>query len=77
MHPLQRIEDAVVALGARLRPVDTLPDVLDQLVTVNETLAAIHTELSGLRQDLASFQALQLGTAARASTARKPTARGR
>jgi hypothetical protein len=53
MHPLQRIEDAVNALAAKLRPVDALPSVQEELVEVNRTLVLVHREIAGLRADLA------------------------
>ena len=53
MHPLQRIESAIVALADKLRPVDSLPDVHEELLAVNKRLELIHKEIAGLRADLA------------------------
>ena len=53
MHPLQRIEEAIVALTKKLRPVDSLPDVHEELLAVNRQLALVHQEIAGLRADLA------------------------
>ena len=62
--PLQRIEGAVTSLAEKLRPVDALPSVHDELVEVNKTLLAMLATLDGMRDDLASFQAAQLDGAA-------------
>ena len=52
-HPLQRIEDAVNALTGKLRPVDSLPSVHEELIAVNRTLTLVHETLVGMRADLA------------------------
>jgi hypothetical protein len=58
--PLQRIEGAVTSLAEKLRPVDALPSVHEELVEVNKTLRAMLAALDGMRDDLARFQAAQL-----------------
>jgi urease beta subunit len=77
MSPLQRIEGAIHSLAEKLRPVDSLPDVHEELVEVNRSLAAIHETLKGLRTDLAASQAIQLQAGAAKATAKAPTARTR
>ena len=53
MHPLQRIEEAIVSLTKKLRPVESLPDVHEELLAVNKQLVLVHQEIAGLRADLA------------------------
>jgi hypothetical protein len=62
--PLQRIEGAVLGLADKLRPVDALPSVHEELVEVNRTLRLVLEALDGMRDDLASFQAAQLDAVA-------------
>ncbi|MEA2421519.1 MAG: hypothetical protein QOF55_618 [Thermoleophilaceae bacterium] len=75
MSPLQRIEGAIHSLADKLRPVDSLPDVHEELLEVNRSLAAMHETLRGLRDDLAAYNALELQPAA--ATAKVRTARTR
>jgi hypothetical protein len=63
MHPLQRIEAAVTSLAERLKPVEVLPSVHEELVEVNRTLGLVLEAIDGMRSDLASFHAAQLGEA--------------
>ena len=53
-HPLQRIESAITSLADKLRPVDALPDVHEELVAVNRTLLSLLEAVEGLRADLAA-----------------------
>jgi hypothetical protein len=69
--PLQRIEGAVVGLADKLMPVDSLPDVHEELVEVNRSLRLVLEALEGLRDDLASFQAAQLDAAVVKPAARR------
>jgi hypothetical protein len=62
--PLQRIEGAVLGLADKLRPVDSLPSVHEELIEVNRTLHLVLESLDGIRDDLASFQAAQLAATA-------------
>ncbi|MEA2442158.1 MAG: hypothetical protein QOH76_3582 [Thermoleophilaceae bacterium] len=52
MHPLQRIEDAITSLAQRLRPVDALPSVQEELEQVNRTLGSILAVLEEIRDGL-------------------------
>ena len=71
MTPLQRIEGAIHSLAEKLRPVDSLPDVHEELLEVNRSLKAMHETLQALRADLAGSQELQIpATAAKARPAR-------
>jgi hypothetical protein len=75
--PLQRIEGAVTSLAEKLRPVDVLPSVHEELVQVNRTLLLVLEALDGLRDDLASVQAAQLdGPVPAARAARAARAAG-
>ena len=56
MKPLARIESAIVTLADKLRPVDSLPDVHEELLTVNRTLLQVLESIEGMREDLAAFQ---------------------
>ena len=76
MNPLQRIEGAIHSLAEKLRPVDSLPDVHEELLEVNRSLAAIHETLRALREDLAASQALQLQSVAATGKARTARTRG-
>ena len=70
MHPLQRIESAIVALADKLRPVDSLPDVHEELLAVNKRLELVYKEIAGLRADLAgSSRPAPAAAAKRARTA--------
>jgi hypothetical protein len=59
MHPLSRIESAIVSLADKLRPVDALPDVHEELVAVNRTLLQVLESIDGMRDDLAAYQTAQ------------------
>jgi hypothetical protein len=77
MHPLGRIEDAINALAAKLRPVDSLPEVHAELVQVNHALAAISDTLLEIRADLAASRTVSLDAAPSAGVkARSARARG-
>lgn len=73
-HPLQRIEDAVNALAGKLRPVDTLPSVHEELIAVNKTLTLVHEALVGMRADLARLDGAAPAPAARPATAKRARA---
>ncbi len=76
MTPLHRIERAIHSLAEKLRPVDSLPDVHEELLAVNRSLAAMHETLKGLRADLAASQALHLQPPAAEAKARTARTRG-
>ena len=65
MHPLARIESAIVSLADKLRPVDALPDVHEELLAVNRTLLLVLESIEGMREDLAAFQTASQGTTGR------------
>ena len=48
-HPLQRIEDAISALAEKLRPIDSLPSVREELEQVNRSLESILVVLEEIR----------------------------
>jgi hypothetical protein len=48
-HPLQRIEDAISSLAEKLRPVDSLPSVREELEQVNRSLESILVVLEEIR----------------------------
>ena len=77
MHPLGRIEAAITALTAKLRPVDSLPEVHKELVQVNRTLATISDLLLEIRADLAASRTVRLDGAGAvpATTAKARTSR--
>jgi hypothetical protein len=52
LNPLQRIEGAIVALAEKLRPVDALPSVHEELEQVNRTLGAMLIVLEEIRDEL-------------------------
>lgn len=54
MTPLQSIEGAINSLAQKLRPVDTLPSVHEELIEVNRALVAIHETLRELRADMSA-----------------------
>jgi hypothetical protein len=75
MHPLQRIESAITALADKLRPVDSLPDVHEELVRVNRTLDSISDCLIEIRADLAAARTVSIDAAA--GSPKRATARSR
>ena len=54
MHPLQRIEEAIVALTDRLHPGDSGPSVQEELGNVNRSLDSILSVLEEIRDELAA-----------------------
>jgi hypothetical protein len=72
LHPLQRIEGAIVALAEKLRPVDALPSVHEELERVNATLGSMLLVLEEIRDELASDR--RGGVAGAAAAAKRPAA---
>jgi hypothetical protein len=52
LKPLQRIESAITGLAEKLRPVDALPSVQEELEQVNRTLSSVLVVLEDIRADL-------------------------
>jgi hypothetical protein len=67
LNPLQRIEGAITSLAEKLRPVDALPSVHEELVQVNSTLTSMLLVLEEIRDELA-------GSAATPAAAKRPAA---
>jgi hypothetical protein len=70
LNPLQRIEGAIVALAEKLRPVDALPSVHEELEQVNRTLDSMLVVLEEIRDELAGGRPAGVGRAA----AKRPAA---
>jgi hypothetical protein len=52
MQPLHRVEEAISALSVEVAPVQSLPQIHQQLVEVNGGIAAILELLTALRADI-------------------------
>jgi hypothetical protein len=56
VQPLHRVEAAIAALAVEVAPVQSLPQIHEQLVEVNGGIAAILELLTALRADLKQLQ---------------------
>jgi hypothetical protein len=78
LSPLQRIEHAITALADKLRPVDALPAVHEELERVNRTLGAMLLVLEEIRDEVAAGSSAAAkppgGRAATAAAAKRPAA---